>query len=266
MKTTETDTPQLQSKLDSSGTDPNRYAAFYSEEEAQRLGNVKHKAKPVVKGLQPNVSKLERILMVAGGTYLLYKALSGKKNNISKGIAGGTMLARGISGYCPVYDLAEKSGTFKSANVNIRTTITIDKPVSEVYALWRNLENLPKFMSHLDSVKEINKTTSEWRAKGPSGFGHISWKANILMDEKDHLLSWHSVPDSTIDNAGKIYFRENGPESTALDITISYHAPLGIAGEAAAKLLNPWFTKMVNHDIENLKSYIETGQNELSHH
>lgn len=264
MKTTETDTNQLQSKLDSSGTDPNRYAAFYSEEEAQKLGNVTHKAKPVIKGLEPNVSKLERILMVAGGTYLLYKALSGKKRNITQGIAGGTMLARGISGYCPVYDLAERSGKFKSSNVNIRTTIIIDRPVSEVYDFWRKLENLPQFMKHLDSVKEINKTTSEWRAKGPGGIGHVSWKAHILMEEKDKMLSWHSVPDATIDNAGKILFRENGTGSTELDITLSYHAPLGVAGEAAARLLNPWFTNMVNHDIENLKNYMEAGQNELS--
>ncbi|AWA31482.1 cyclase [Flavobacterium magnum] len=263
MKTTQQDTLPLQSKFDTSGTDPNRYAAFYSEDEAQRLGNVTHKAKPVIKGLEPNIGKLERILMVAGGTYLLYKALSGKTKSVGKGIAGGTMLARGISGYCPMYDLAEKSGKFKASNVNIRTSITIDKPVSDVYAFWRKLENLPKFMSHLDSVKELTQTTSEWRAKGPAGIGHISWKANILMDEKDRMLSWHSVPGATIDNAGKIYFRENGPQSTELDITLSYHAPLGIAGEAAAKLLNPWFTKMVNHDIENLKAYMETGQNAL---
>jgi uncharacterized membrane protein len=264
MKTSEIEALQLQSKVDSSGTDPNRYAGFYSEAQAQRLGNVSRKAKPVIKGLEPNVSKIERILMVAGGTYLLYKALSGKKKNITQGIAGGTMLARGISGYCPVYDLAGKSGKFKSSNVNIRTTIIIDKPVSEVYDFWRNLENLPKFMKHLDYVKEVNKTTSEWRAKGPGGIGHVSWKANILMEEKDKMLSWHSVPDSTIDNAGKILFSQNGPQSTELDITLSYHAPLGVAGEAAARLLNPIFTKMVNSDIENLKAYMETGQNALS--
>ncbi len=112
-------------------------------------------------------------------------------------------------------------------------------------------------MKHLESVNEVNRITSEWKAKGPGGIGHISWKANILMDEKDKMLSWHSLPESTIDNAGKVYFRDRGNNSTEVDVTISYHAPLGIAGEAAARILNPLFAKMVESDIESLKSYLE---------
>jgi len=251
----------VHSKFDSSGTDPNRYAVYYSDEEAEKIKTrKKSKSKSVIPGIEPNVSTIERVAMIAAGSFLLYKALSGKKKNFTQGITGGTMLARGISGYCPVYDYAEKSGKLKASNVNIRTTVVIDRPVSEVYSFWRNLENLPKFMKHLDSVKETNTITSEWTAKGPAGIGQISWKANILMDEKDKMLSWHSLPESTIDNAGKVYFRDRGNNSTEVDVTISYHAPLGVAGEAAARLLNPVFTKMVEKDIESLKDFLENGE------
>ncbi|OYU81261.1 MAG: cyclase [Flavobacterium sp. BFFFF1] len=256
--------PKLQSKIDKSGTDPNRYSAFYSEEDAHRLGNVSHKSKQTIKGIESNVSTLERVLMIAGGSYLLYKALAGRKKSVVKGIAGGTMLARGISGYCPLYQAVGKSGFLKTSNINIRTSMSIDKPVSEVYAFWRNLENLPRFMKHLETVKEINKTTSHWCVKVPGGIGHISWTANILMDEKDEMLSWKSVPGSTIDNGGKIVFTENGRGGTDLDINISYHAPLGIAGDVAAKLLNGFFERMVHTDIENVKSYMESGQHTLA--
>lgn len=209
------------------------------------------------KPLKTNVSTLERVLMVTSGAYLLYKGLTNKNKSIAKAGAGGAMLLRGISGYCPVYDAAGHLMNDKASNVNIRFTSVINKPVSEVFAFWHNLENLPKFMSHLESIKTIDSTISEWTAKGPAGIGSISWKARIVKDRKDRLLSWNSLEDSTIRNAGKVKFKDNGG-STELDITISYHAPLGIAGESAAKLLNPYFEKLVKNDIANLKDYLES--------
>ena len=209
--------------------------------------------------LKNNVSKLERVLMVTSGAYLLYNALSKENKSITQAGAGGAMLLRGISGYCPIYDAADHLMHDKASNINIRVNSVINKPVSEVYAFWRNLENLPKFMNHLDSVRPASSTISEWTAKGPGGIGKISWNAEIIRDEKDKLLSWNSIEGSSIKNAGKIVFKPKG-KATELDVTISYHAPLGIAGESAAKLLNTYFEKLVKDDISNLKVYLETNQ------
>lgn len=210
--------------------------------------------------LKNNVSTFERIIMVTSGAYLLYNGLAKKEKNITKSTLGGSMLLRGISGYCPVYDAVDHLKNDKAYNVNIRVSSVINKPVSEVYAFWRNLENLPKFMNHLESVKAINSTTSEWIAKGPAGIGKLSWKAEIIKDEKEKLLSWHSLADASVENVGKVVFKQKG-KATELDITISYRAPLGIAGESAAKLLNPFFEKIVNDDVQNLKTYLESGHN-----
>lgn len=156
--------------------------------------------------LKKNVSTLERVLMVTSGAYLLYNALSKENKSISKAGAGGAMLLRGISGYCPIYDAAGHLMNDKASNINIRLNTVINKPVGEVYDYWRNLENLPQFLSHLASVKTIDETTSEWTAKGPGGIGSISWKAKIVKDRKDKLLSWISLDGSTIRNAGKVIF------------------------------------------------------------
>ena len=251
------------SKIDSSGTDPNRYAEFDSEGESLNTSIVgkKEKASGLLSGLKANVSKTERILVSAVGLYLLYRAFTSKKTNVPQTLMGASLLFRGASGYCPMYDLAGQMADLKGSNINIRTVVSIDKPVDEVYNFWRKLENLPKFMSHLESVNEIDNVTSEWKAKGPAGIGSLSWKAQILMDEKGSVLSWKSLPDSTIDNAGKVNFKDAGNNATELDITISYKAPLGVAGEAAAKLFNPIFQKMVKDDIENLKTYLESSKN-----
>ena len=207
--------------------------------------------------LKKNVSSLERILMVASGSYLLYSGLSKEDKNPGKIGIGGSMLLRGISGYCPVYDAVDHLKNDKASNVNIRINSVINKPISEVYAFWRDFENLPKFMNHLSSVNPINYTTSEWTAKGPMGIGKITWKAEVIKDEKDKLISWNSLPDSSIKNAGKVVFKPKG-KATEIDVTISYHAPLGVAGESAAKLLNPYFEKLVKDDILNFKTYLES--------
>jgi hypothetical protein len=104
------------SKYDASGTDPNRYASVSNVDEADEY--LHKNKKSIIPGLRVNVSKTERILMIAAGSYLLYKALKKKDNKKYKeGIAGGTMLFRGISGYCPAYDALDKSGIVKGKNL-----------------------------------------------------------------------------------------------------------------------------------------------------
>ncbi|CAD0008499.1 SRPBCC family protein [Flavobacterium chungangense] len=208
--------------------------------------------------LKTNVSTLERIAMITSGTYLLYKGLSEEKKNIVKIGSGSTMLLRGLSGYCPIYDAVDHLKNDKASNVNIRINSIINKPISEVYSFWRDFENLPKFMSHLESVRPLSYTTSKWTAKGPGGIGKLTWVAEIIKDEKDRLISWNSLPESSVKNAGKVVFRPSG-EGTEIIVTISYHAPLGIAGEGAAKLLNPYFEKIVKDDLINFKTYLESN-------
>src|SRR5690606_21986880 len=92
------------SKYDPSGTDPNRYASVSNPKEADTY---LHKGKKsIIPGLRVNVSTSERLLMIAAGSYLLYRALKkDDRRKVMEGITAGTMLFRGISGYCPAYDV-----------------------------------------------------------------------------------------------------------------------------------------------------------------
>ena len=246
------------SKYDASRTDPNRYASVSNNTEAD--GYLYKGKKSIVPGFRVNVGKTERIIMIAAGSYLLYRALTKKdKQKTAEAVSAGTMLFRGVTGYCPAYDAINRSGVIEGNNIKISTSFTVNKPVSEVYAAWRNLENLPFFMTHLKSITPVNQYISEWTAELPNVPGAtVSWKAEILMDEPGELLSWHSMPGSTIDNAGKIYFTAIG-DATEVNVLISYRAPLGKPGEVTAKLLNPVFERMVENDIKNFKEYMETG-------
>jgi len=204
-----------------------------------------------------NVSTIERILTIITGTYLLYKGLSQDKKNIAKITSGGAMLVRGIFGYCPVYDVVDQLKNDIPINIDITTNTLINKPINEVFKFWRNFENLPHFMNHLESIKVIDDTESQWTAKGSGGQGVVTWKAEIVKDVENELLIWKSKPNSAVQTYGEVAFKAIG-NTTEIDITISYHAPFGSAGKNAAKFLNPDFEKIVNEDLQNAKIYMET--------
>ena len=118
-------------------------------------------------------------------------------------------------------------------------------------------------MRHLKKVQVLDETTSEWTAsipRLPGKLGTVSWKSEIVKDDPGALLSWKSLPGSAIENAGKVSFNDAGKFGTEVHVVISYHAPLGLVGEKAGKLLNPLFEKMVREDIRNFKRFIETGE------
>lgn len=217
--------------------------------------------------MEKNIGTVERTVSALGGCYLLYDAYKNNRS-IPEILAAGFMLFRGVSGYCPagdafhrIADGNDNNSNQKSqpSNINIHTRLIIKKPIDKVYNFWRNLENLPLFMSHLKKVTVINESTSEWEAKLPGGVSSVSWRSEIVGEEPNRYIGWRSLPDSTIHNVGKVEFKNAGELGTLVHITISYQAPLGAAGEGVAKLLNPVFENIVRKDLMSFKRYMETG-------
>ncbi|CAN5140346.1 hypothetical protein BH23BAC2_BH23BAC2_23220 [soil metagenome] len=171
-------------------------------------------------------------------------------------VAGGALLYKGAKALTG----SGKSGINKKAIIDIKSNIVVKKPKEELYAYWRNLENLPNFMSHIEEVNEVNNKRSHWVAQGPGGIGHIEWEAEIVREQENQLIAWRSLPDSDIDNSGEVRFQDAGNgKSTIVETTISYRPPAGKAGGLAAKLLNPAFKKVVENDLKEFKKVIEKG-------
>lgn len=208
-----------------------------------------------------NVTVAERVISTMIGSYLLLRALRKRNLGIINGAAAGFLLYRGLSGHCPGYlAMGKKKLPDPVKNINIRTTITVNKPRHEVYAFWRKLDNLPLFMKHLHSVEVLDGKQSKWKARIPGGLGTIQWMAEITKEEEGSLLGWNSLAGAAVDNAGKVTFTDAGENGTEIHAVISYRAPLGKAGESVARLFNQVFEDMIKEDIRNFKRYIETGE------
>ncbi len=225
-----------------------------------------------------NVGESERIISVAGGALLATIGLRrGSLGGALLAVIGGVLVFRGASGYCPINEAIGRNtaeGKSETDVIEFSEVVTINKPREEVYKYWRKLENLPKFMTHLQSVTQLDEKRSHWVAPIPGtekfeNFGNVEWDAEIIEEDENSRLAWRSMPGASIDNSGEVRFTD-APQGrgTELHATIKYRPPQGAVGELASKLLNPVFKNMVEGDIKRFKRLLETnsipvGQEEL---
>ena len=208
-----------------------------------------------------NVNMPERILSLLAGAAITYKGVSQITKHpliaLQEAMVGGILLYRGATGFCPIYSRMGKDSTDPQA-INITERFIVNKPREEVYAFWRNLENLPRFMKHLASVEEQTEKRSHWKANLPGELVKLTWNAEITREEENRYIGWQSVEGSMVDNAGKVEFNDaiNG-SGTELSVEISYFPPAGSLGQGIAKLLNNVFEDMIRKDVTNFKHYVE---------
>jgi uncharacterized membrane protein len=141
-----------------------------------------------------------------------------------------------------------------------RKVITIDRPAAEIYSFWRNFENLPQFMNHLESVSVQPDGRSHWVAKGPAGTKG-SWDAEVTADTPNELIGWRSLPGSMVENAGTVRFEPaTGGRGTVVRVDLQYRMPGGAVGAAVAKLFGESPEKQIPVDLMRLKQLLETGE------
>ena len=139
-------------------------------------------------------------------------------------------------------------------------TVVVNRAPDEVYAFWRDFQNFPRFMLHLDEVRDLGGGRSRWRAKGPGGKA-IEWDAEITHDQPDTLIGWRSLPGADIDNEGSVRFeRAPGGRGTLVRVNLRYDMPGGALGKAAAKLMNTEPGQQVSDDLRRFKQLLETGE------
>lgn len=182
-------------------------------------------------------------------TGLIAKALKGHAGK--PGRAGGR--TRGDDRTSQVASVGRGQG------IKVEESVTINRPVLEVYRFWRNFENLPRFMDHLEAVTVIDDTRSHWVAKGPAGT-KVEWDAIIHNEVADELIAWRSLPGSEVNNAGSVHFTPT-PDGTGTDVRVvlSYEPPAGKLGAAVAKLLGEEPSKQVAEDLRRFKQVMDSG-------
>ena len=237
-----------------------------------------------------NVNAAERVASVAAGGALAAYGLRRKDlTGLLLGLVGGALLERGVTGRCAVYEAmgltsagddearrphaphrrggrpVQQHGRAAvldaSGAVRIERSVTVfGKTPQALYAFWRNFENLPRFMEHLESVEVLDDRRSRWRVKAPAG-RHVEWGAEIHHEIDGELIAWKSAPGARVPNAGSVHFREApGGRGTEIRVLLEYEPPAGKLGMAVARLFGEEPGIQVREDLRRFKQLVESGE------
>jgi uncharacterized membrane protein len=223
------------------------------------------------KDLTENVPKWERIGSIALGAGLISFGIARRSlwGGIA-GLAGAALVVRGASGQCSVYrmlrvnssdDLQSDRRERGHKGIRVTQTINVQREPAEVFRHWRKLENLARFMDHVESVEEIDSERSHWVVRGPLG-QPLHWDARIVNEEEGRMIGWESLPGADVNNAGSVYFEPSGQGGTSLKVILQYYPPAGQVGAAAAHVLGESPDQQLAEDLGRFKEIIEKKSEE----
>jgi uncharacterized membrane protein len=224
----------------------------------------------------PSVGSAERIAsLISGGALALFGLSRRSPWGLIPLAAGGYLLFRGVTAHDPVYeglgvkpaedgagtrDTAGSSNNPLTRQIHVEKTITVDRPVGELYAFWRNFENLPRFMQHLNAVTVQDDRHSHWVAKAPLG-QEVAWDAEITDEQENAVIAWQALPGSEIYNAGRVEFRPAPADrGTEIKVSFDYAPPGGVMGALVAKVFGEEPLQQVQDDLRHFKAMMETGE------
>ncbi|MCU0705905.1 MAG: SRPBCC family protein [Fimbriiglobus sp.] len=213
-----------------------------------------------------NVSETERWLALGGAAYLFTFGFSGRGPGLTSLLTGGYLLYRAASGHCMLYQaMGMNTAGWKRGEAvipagkgkKVEHSVVVNRPVEEVYRFWRDFENLPRFMRHLEDVDTSTDNRSRWIAKGPMGL-RVEWEAELTADTPNQLIAWKSLPGADVDTAGSVHFLPTTDHtSTEVKVSLKYDPPAGAVGTAVAKLFGEDPERQVREDLQKFKEIME---------
>ncbi|MDI3339904.1 MAG: SRPBCC family protein [Sphaerobacter sp.] len=142
----------------------------------------------------------------------------------------------------------------------VERAVTVLRPPEELYGVWRTLENLPRFMPHLQAVTASGDGRSHWVAAGPAG-STVEWDARIVAEQPNELLRWESLPGARVPHRGEVRFSPApGERGTEVRVRLEYDRPAGLLGATVAQLVGRGADRQVREGLRRFKRIMETGE------
>jgi uncharacterized membrane protein len=220
---------------------------------------------------EQNVAQLERWASALGGAALtVYGIRQRSMAGAMMAASGSALIVRGATGRCPVYAAAGFSTTEDLSDsrralagdrgVDVEVATTINRPGAELYSFWRNLENLPRFMTHVVSVRIIDDRRSHWVVRAPRG-RTVEWDAEIINDVPNELIGWRTLHGADVISAGSVRFTQSGVgRGTHVHVHLQYSPPAGRIGSTIAWMLGHEPSQTIQEDLRRFKQLLEAGE------
>jgi len=151
-------------------------------------------------------------------------------------------------------------GAVERHGMDVKAAITIKRSPDDLYQVWRDFSNLPRFMKHLEDVQVTGARRSHWKAKAPANTT-IAWDAEITQDQPGALIAWQSLPGAMVATTGAVRFAPAPQDrGTEVRVEMRYNPPAGPLGAAVARLFGENPQHQTNSDLRRFKQIMETGE------
>lgn len=130
--------------------------------------------------------------------------------------------------------------------------VEVPVPIEEVWKLWSDLEQMPRWMQWIDSVHilEDDPSLSRWRLASRSF--EFSWLSRMLRVIPHQIIQWESVDG--LPNRGAVRFYDRHGESI-VRLTVAYAIP-GIVGKLMDNLfLGRVVESTIQADMDRFREY-----------
>ena len=217
-----------------------------------------------------NVGTTERWISGVAAAALAAYAIHRKRGGL-RALAlplAGALLGRALSGRCPVNQAIGRNSARdrvspvaslgRGEGLRVEQTVRIARPAEELYRFWRQLESLPRFVDHLESVQVLDERRSHWVARGPAG-SRVEWDAEIHNEIPGRLLAWRSLPGAEVDHAGSVHFEPDTGDFTLVRVILRYDPPAGRLGAGVARLFGEDPDTQVADDLRRFKQVMEAA-------
>jgi uncharacterized membrane protein len=214
-----------------------------------------------------NVSDWERAVSIAAGVALVYLGTRHAKGRRLATSTGAGLLARGITGYCPLNAAVGRDSSRSNTRValagprgvHVYESVVINRPTAELFRFWRDFSNLPRFMEHLADVQVLGPTRSVWTARAPVGM-RVKWEAEIINEVPGELIGWQSTANADVATAGSVRFVPAMGGGTEIIVHLQYEPPAGKLGSLVASVFGEEPSQQIRADLRRLKEILETGE------
>lgn len=214
------------------------------------------------------ISDIESWTAIGGATALLLLGLTRRNaQGLFLAACATPLMYRGVTGEWPEFLRRHlpsddpQEALSGNRGMHVLESAQVERPVAEVYAYWRRLDNLPRFMAHLDRVEPHGDTgLSHWVARGPGGL-RVEWDAQIINEVENQVIGWESLPGSDVITAGSVNFdAARCGRATNITLHMRFEPPAGRAGELVAAIFGRRPAQDVREDLRRLKQLIEAGE------
>ncbi|VEP16602.1 Polyketide cyclase / dehydrase family protein [Hyella patelloides LEGE 07179] len=130
--------------------------------------------------------------------------------------------------------------------------VEVAVPIEQVWSLWSDLEQMPRWMKWIDSVEILKDNPELSRWKLASGAFKFTWLSRIVNLVPEQIIQWESVDGLPNKGAIRFYGRHN---SSIVKLSVAYSIP-GILGKIMDNLfLGRIVESTIQADMERFREY-----------